>query len=129
MEQRHPVTLTYSKQNLPDNLALQARIVPFPVHSVKPSKCARTAPENVCSILKLRCDSAQKSGGWRSGVHVSWMQLESREQWTLEAMGVLEVLGRALMQWAPRMGWGLQCSGVAMGIRFSLLVLGELGVG
>jgi hypothetical protein len=41
MEQRHPVTLTYLKQNLPDNLALQARIVLSPVHLLKPSKCVQ----------------------------------------------------------------------------------------
>jgi hypothetical protein len=75
MEQRHPVTLTYLKQNLPDNLALQARIVLASMHPLKPSKCAQIAPENVCSILKLRCDSARKCGGWGFVVHVSWMQL------------------------------------------------------
>jgi hypothetical protein len=41
MEQWHPVTLTYLKQNLPDNLALQARIVLSPVHRLKPAKCAQ----------------------------------------------------------------------------------------
>jgi hypothetical protein len=75
MEQRHPVTLTHLKQNLPDNLALAARIVPSSMHPLNaiPMRAGCTGKRLFDTQIVLRFGS--ETGWWGFVVHASWMQL------------------------------------------------------
>jgi hypothetical protein len=103
MEQWHPVTLTYLKQNLPDNLALQARIVLSPVHRLKPAKCAQ-----ICTGKRLFHNQIALRFGSKNGVGGDLLCTLLGCNWRL---GSNRRAGRALMQWVCWMRWDLQCNG------------------
>jgi hypothetical protein len=128
--------LKKTKQNLSDNLALQAHIVLSPGQPLKPSKCAQIAPENVCSILKLRCDSMEMGSVGICCARFLDATGGLGETCVLDAMGMLHAMGASVQRgWPAGDGFSADVSrsrdswhrNGAFALVF--LVLGKLGVG